>query len=409
MLRSPYAWVLWIGLAKLLFFFFYFSFFATTYWANQVYMDIWAWTSFWKQCQQGLLPYLDFSREYPHLIGLFFYLLHPLFDLQNPLQMLMVHALIMLVVDLGNTALFIKILRDRGVKKVGLPVALLQLNLTALFLSPFRFESLLLLFVLLGFVAFQKQRWLLASLWWSLGFHVKWFTAFLLAVQFLALARRRQWRQALGTAGIFVAVTGLIFGSVGLGIWLRGHSLHLFLAPFLFHLQRNLYWDTVLGVVGMWFGPIAIERWASLWSLLGMIAVLGLGAWRRWPLASQAVLISVAMLVLNRVYSPQFHLWFYPFLILVWLQAEARPRRFLAITALALELSNIAIYPFTYTYAYHELRGFGYNAATNFGGPLIVLFSLLILLRAALLVATAWLVWWATAKKLYDPTMQRST
>lgn len=378
-----YAWLLPIALLKILFFFFYFQFLVNTYWANQVYMDIWAWSSFWKQCQQGLLPYIDFSREYPHLAGFIFYLLSPLFQLDNPLQMLMSHALIMLAVDLLNSIVFIEILRQKKVRSLARPLLLFQFNLTALLLSPFRFESMLLFFILLGYLLFLKKRWYWATVVWTLGFHLKWFSAFLLAVQFVRLAREKHWRQAWATLGIFSVITTAILAPVLALTLSRGHSLRFFFAPYLFHVNRPLYWDTLLGVLGMWTGPLSFERWASLLSLLLMLLIIFIRP--RLNMASKIVLISIAMLICNRVYSPQFHLWFYPFLILVWLQTSGTMRKKMGWTALALDLSNVLIYPFVYTYAYHEVAGFSYGVGLRKGGPLLVIFSLLIILRALLL------------------------
>lgn len=225
----------------------------------------------------------------------------------------------------------------------------------------------------------------------TLGFHVKWFSAFLLAVQFVRLARDKRWKQAWATFSIFCAITAAILGPVLALTLSRGHSLRFFFAPFLFHVKRPLYWDTLLGVLGMWTGPLSFERWASPLSLLLMLLVIFIKP--RWNMAAKAVLFSIAMLLVNRVYSPQFHLWFYPFLIIIWLQSSGSARKQIGRTALALELSNILIYPFVYTYADHEVAGFNYGVGASKGGPILLIFSVLIVLRALLLGLLAyWLV-----------------
>jgi hypothetical protein len=168
-------------------------------------------------------------------------------------------------------------------------------------------------------------------------------------------------------------------------------TLHPLLAPYLFHAQRPLYWDTVIGVWQIWEGPLPWERNASLWTLLLMA---GVGLFRpAMRLERKGVLICLAAVLFNRIYSAQFNLWFYPFLILEALRGEGRERRLLLGALLVLDLLNAAVFPPTFTGAVAEMGGFFPYAARDQSGPWTVAFSAAILARAALVLALgAWLM-----------------
>ena len=162
------------------------------------------------------------------------------------------------------------------------------------------------------------------------------------------------------------------------------------LATYLFHLRRPLYWDTLLGIGTLWFGNLRWESYASYWSAFLVLAVLFYRP--RIRLEYKAVLICAAVLLLNRIYSPQFHLWFYPFLFFALCLESDRQMRILLSVFAVLEALNVLVYPFLFTYAWSELKHFAPLAARLRGGVETVLFTLAILLRAVALFVLAWLM-----------------
>jgi hypothetical protein len=358
---------------------------------SHLVQDLRTWREFFVAVQAGAVPYVHLSREYPVLGGMVYWLLSPFVDPHDLRQTVLVHGVFMAAVDLVNAALFLRLARRVVPGHATLAACLFALNLTALVVGPVRYESVVVTFVLLGYAAHLRGHTLRSSFWWALGCGLKWYPAFFLAAQEYRLwwtGRRWHWVRALLTfAGTLVALH-LPFAIGSLAV--HG-NLDPILAPYLFHAQRPLYWDTVLGVLQMWWGPLPWERYAGLWTL-GLMAAVGL-ARPDMGVERKGVLICLAAVLFNRIYSAQFNLWFYPFLILEALRGEGRERRVPLGSFVALDLLNAAIFPPTFTGAVAEMNGFYAYGAKELGGPWTVAFSAAILVRAALVAAlAAWLL-----------------
>jgi hypothetical protein len=354
---------------------------------SHMVQDLRTWHDFFVSARAGYVPYVDIPKEYPVLTGVLYWALSPLVHPADLRQTVLVHGLVMDAVDLVNTGLFFFLVRSRAPERA-LPLTLLfALNPTSLLLSPLRFESVLILFVLLGYRAHARGRPLGAVAWWSVGFWVKWVPAFFIAAQewrALVLERRR-WRW-LAALGIFAGVALALNLPFALLARFRGASLAFLTAPVRFHVVRPLYWDTLLGVGQIWLGPLPWERYGSLWTL-GLVA-MALVLRPRLRLEYKGVLLCLAALVFNRIYSAQFNLWFYPFLLLgLTAETTARFTRILAL-AVVLDILNVVVFPLSFTLALAEMGGFGPYAAVT-GGPWTVVFSVAIVVRAVLLVVLA--------------------
>ena len=107
----------------------------------------------------------------------------------------------------------------------------------------------------------------------------------------------------------------------------------------------------------------------------------------RLRIEAKSVLLMSAALLFNRVYSTQFHLWFYPMLI-VLLAAEEEGRRYrnLFIGLVILDLSNVLVYPFAFSKTLQEIQRFEVFSARDKGEVWTVFFSGLIFLRALILL-----------------------
>src|SRR4029079_15530858 len=131
----------------------------------------------------GLVPYVDFSKEYPVGAGMFYWDLSHWVDAEDLHQTVLLHALVMGAVDLVNAAIAYAMLRRLAPERAFLLSLLFSLNLTILLLSPLRFESLLTTFVLLGYWAYLRRRPMLATVFWSIGCWLKWVPALFIAAQ----------------------------------------------------------------------------------------------------------------------------------------------------------------------------------------------------------------------------------
>jgi len=208
------------------------------------------------------------------------------------------------------------------------PLLFFQLNATCLILSPFRFEALLVFFVLCGYFFHLKNKSFHASIAWGLGFNVKWFPAFVEFMRDTLLWRKGTLpkRTIIISAAAFSAAALAPNLITAVFAYLQNGEIKNLLYPYLYHLKRPLYFDTLLGVWSIWYYTPLIEAFADKISLAFMLAVCLFKP--RQSLEIKIILLCVAMLLFNRVYSTQFHLWFYPFLILFILPGQIMRRAF---------------------------------------------------------------------------------
>ena len=363
----------------------------TVFWGTPVIshlvQDIRTWREFFAETQAGAIPYVNLTKEYPVLGGILYWLMSPLIRPDDLRQTIAVHAAFMTVADLINAALFYRLAREIAPRQALAATLVLGLNLTAIVTAPVRYESWIVTFVLLGYLAHRRRRYRTEAALWSIGCGLKWYPAFFIAAQEWRLfaVERRRWHW-LGAGVVFAAVTAVLNLPFALLCLRETGSLANWLAPYVFHVKRPLYWDTLLGVGQIWLGPLPWERYAGLWSLvLMLVAVL---VRPRMSIEYKGVLICLAAVFFNRIYSTQFNLWFYPFLILGALADEPRPRRHIAITFLVLDVLNVLVYPISFAGAVSEMGGF-FPWAAREGGRWTVVFSTAIALRTVVVAVLA--------------------
>jgi hypothetical protein len=360
-------------------------------WVSHLVQDIRTWREFFLSTQAGLVPYVHLTKEYPVLGGALYWAMSPFVEADDLRQTVIVHGLFMLAADVLNAVLFYRLARTVLPSFALAATLIFSLNLTSLVMSPVRYEPWVTTFVLLGLGAHRHGRYDRATFWWAIGCGLKWYPAFFVAAQEYRLwrvdGRRTHWMRA---AVVFAAATAAINLPFLIAAWREGTASNL-LAPYLFHARRPLYWDTLLGVGQIWLGPLPWERHAGLWSLVLMLAAILVKP--RMRLETKGVLVCLAAIVFNRIYSTQFNLWFYPLLIVAALDASAPRRKGLLLLMAVLDALNVLVFPTTFTPAVAEMGGFFPFAARDAGGPWTMAFSGLIAARAAVIVALAAALW----------------
>ncbi len=356
-------------------------------WVSHLVQDIRTWRDFFLATQAGLVPYVHITKEYPVLGGALYWAMSPFVRAGNLGQTVLVHGLFMMAADLLNTVLFYRLARGIRPALALAATLLFAVNLTSLVMSPVRYEPWVTTFVLLGLAAHRSGRYDRATFWWAVGCGLKWYPAFFVAAQEYRLwrvdGRRSHWMRA---ALVFAAATAAINAPFLIAAWREG-AVQNWLAPYLFHARRPLYWDTLLGVGQIWLGPLTWERHAGLWSLALMIAaILVRPAMRLEP---KGVLICLAAVFFNRIYSTQFNLWFYPLLVLAALEAPPARRKALLLLMVLLDTLNVLVFPATFTPAVAEMGGFFPFAARDGGGPWTIAFSWAIGIRALVVAGLA--------------------
>jgi hypothetical protein len=360
--------------------------------ARNLFGDVDSWFRFVIGVRIGFAPYVDLPREYPVGASLL-YVMIGLLDRRNHRiwRFMAWHGAVMAALDVVNALLFLALARERSPRRA-LPLTLLfSLNATAVLLSPVRFESAIVTTLLLGLRAAGRGRAARAALPLSLGTWLKWFPALLMpAAQAQSERQGAPPRSRLAVAGTFAWVALALNGPLLVGVWVRTGSIKAWLDTYRFHVARPLAPDSVLGAAQLWLGPLSVERWASAWSAIALVLALWWGL--RRGMEASAVMAGAAILVLNRLYSPQFHLWFYPFLLL--LAAAQPPRVFARLLAAwaALDLMNAAVYPFLFEAAKTELRDWPRVLPAVAPGPWTAWFTSVVVARSVVLLALAAMV-----------------
>lgn len=349
--------------------------------------DVGLWSGFIEATHAGGIPYVDFPREYPVGIGALFWLCGQLFGIHGVLATVRLQVVLALLGDLLCALLLYLALRPQGDRRASLWAVALLCMPSMVVLSPLRFDSMVGVVTLLGYLAHQRGRFLWAAGLWSFGVTLKWYPAIALAIAELAAVDRAYWRARLPRVlGVVVGVQLAINGPFLIAGWLLHGSVQHWLDTYLFHVERRLAPDTVLGVIALWIGPVSVERHAA-WLSLGLAGLVLLTR-RRMPLSTKFVLVCGALLLCNRVYSPQFHLWFLPFALLVAAQHTGAQRMLLVGLLGLVDVANIAIFPFLYAGVVAEVQGhFGWGAMAAIGALYSEFFTSAVFLRAFALLA----------------------
>jgi hypothetical protein len=388
--RDSGLWIALLGTlsARLLFMLNWFTIWRDARWAGHMKYDVSVWQDFWRTAQEGKIPYVDFSREYPVFASVIYWMMSSFVDPNDDQNVYLVHFTVMAGIDLLNVGLFYQLAREVNPRWALAATLLFALNLTAVVLGPVRFESILVTTLLIGYQLHLRGKTLAATAVWSLGTGVKWYPMFLVAAQevkifFVDRKRSHIWRAGF----VFVLVQVLLNGPFLVAAWLKNGNVDYWLETYKHHAHRQLSADTLLGMAEMWFGRISWEGYAAHVSLALILAAVFLRP--SMTLDAKAVLIGIAFLIFNRIYSPQFNLWFYPFLFLWMLRLPPKHMAWPFVLFCLIDIANVAAYPFVFTDALIEMRRFGPMRAKNRGGFWTEVWSGTIVLRASLLFALA--------------------
>jgi uncharacterized membrane protein len=323
---------------------------------------------------QGQMPYRDYVVEYPPLALLpmtlpFLVTLNPgltyqafvwLFSTEMMLFGIACLVVVFRIVTTTNN------LRQPPITPPTLTLSWLLLLTISIY--PWRYDLFPTLLTLLALLAFLNRRPLLTGVWLGLGVVAKLYPLVLLPVFGLAYLARRGYRPLLH----------LVIGSLGA---VGGMMLPVLIAApqdalvFLtFHVQRGLQIESLaagpielvsaLGLTkidlvlnfGAWHIESPLAQIVIGWLPYALVLFSGtvlLLAWRRFRLevaahqqiSSDALLtcitaVLLAFVIANKVFSPQYLLWIYPFGALL---AQKTARWLLAIAALTL-----LVYPILY-------------------------------------------------------------
>jgi hypothetical protein len=355
--------------------------------------DMWYWVGFWQKTQKGLIPYVDFDYVYPPGSGLLYWFLGNFIDLTEGRwkSILFTHGAFMSLLDVINAGLIYLILKEINPKRARILAILFAASLTSLLLAPVRYESAVVTFALIGYWLHLKDKPFWATFFWSLGCWLKWYTFFfIIAAEVKAFwidKKRNQWIQTIIT---FTAIAVLLNLPFMLACWNKNGNFTNWLTTYTFHAQRPFSWDTLLGLGVLWFGDPPLESFANNSTVILMTLAIVLRP--ELKLEYKGVLICIASIFFNRIYSPQFHLWFYPFLMFVIAQEPNKRWRWFMWLYLAIDVINVIVFPISFAYAIEEMKGLGALFAREKGKIWTIVYTLSILGRTVLLAGISGLI-----------------
>ncbi len=365
-----------------------------TDWLSHTIADMWYWVGFWQKTQglwkdalgHKLIPYVDFDYVYPPLSGLLYWFIGGFIDLTEGKwkEIILSHSVFMAIADIVNAALIYVILKEINPKRALLLTFVFVLSLTGLILAPVRYESYVVTFVLIGYLFHLHDKPLWATTFWSLGCWLKWYPFFFILVEeiraFTVDKNRDRWWKS---ASIFLAIAALLNVPFMIACMAKTGNLTNWWTTYSFHTNREISWDTLFGVVKLWFGNLQLEGLAS--NLTAILITLAVVLRKDLKVEYKGILVIAAALFCNRIYSPQFNLWFYPFLLFVIAQ-ETRKRWLLFLAFyIAIDILTVTVFPFSFASAIIEMQGFGEFFAAKSGGLATFIFSASIVIRAILL------------------------
>lgn len=259
----------------------------------------------------GAAPYVDRRLEYPVLVGAAFY--GATFVASTPRSFFLVTALATGVLALAGAYLLARYAGRRAwYWALAPPLALYgSLNWDLLAIVP----------AVAGAIAFVAGADVAAGVLLGLGGAAKVYPALFLPVFAVARVRDGDRRGALrllaAAIGTVVVVNVPVLAASPSGWW---YPLH-------FQARRAATWGSLAHYVlappgiGPWASAATERSLANLGAAAGVvvgIVVASVLVWRRRldPIAGAGA-ATVAFLVTNKIYSPQYDLWFVPFLVLL--------------------------------------------------------------------------------------------
>jgi hypothetical protein len=287
------------------------------------YYDVNVYYNYITIMKTGLLPYIDFTIEYPVLFGLFLFLLS-FIPYNNFMGFVILYTLISILLFILTQIIIFGVQKNLKFNELySLKLILIwNISLTTLILMVIRYEIILILLTCGVFYFFQRYKitlnenfMYLAIIFTIVGFNFKWFPIFLLPILILESKTIKIQLKRLIISISLIILINLPFLILNFQGWLNSY---------LFHFNRSPNTDSFHHFLLEIFGP-SYDYLQILLVLLGIsIGLMTIFKLRKVEidltvLLSSYVFFCLLFFVLNKVFSPQFLLWILPvFIFLEW-------------------------------------------------------------------------------------------
>ena len=266
---------------------------------------------FWNFFANYLSKGLKFLPEYPVGIRFFYEFLH--FDkIRTMSDFFTVNSLIIII-----SAFFITYVLYLIVRKTHKIFSSIWyywiLAPSFIFYSLYNYDLPAVLMTVLSYYFFTKNKGNLSSFFLALGTVFKFFPVYLLPLFIINSPKGKRFKYFL----IFV-VTLL---AINLPYIINDYSGWIF--PYMWQITQNIsysmkqqtYWWILYPYFGKYLGALSIVVFAGLYSFFAY-------KMKNRPLVSQIVAVLILFLLTDKIYSPQYHLYLLPFLVILPFQVN---------------------------------------------------------------------------------------
>ena len=352
--------------------------------------DFDCWFDMFRKIENGMIPLVDFPKEYPAgaiLLNWAFF-----FFYCNPHQFILVYGIIMFLIDMAVALVLWKILTLEKRENASVILGLYLFLPTILILNHVRFDIVPAFFTILAYYQWRKGKFVLPAILLGIGASIKWFPAFAVIAIFLnEIFIKHRLRRAVGQGSISLFTFMLINVPFLLISYLRGGDFSNWIWSYTENYAHPILVDTLANVIRMLSGIRFSMEFLFGITLVLFLLIVFLHSKKNIP--SNYVLYCFSFLLFNKIYSPQFHIWFLPFLLLClpdkgcWRFWKRGPQVGI-LSILAFEILNMLVYPFSFTWFLQDVGSFRYAEFLS-----VKIFSLSIILRGFLILWIGWGLW----------------
>ena len=352
--------------------------------------DFDVWFDAFGKIDEGLIPLVDFPKEYPSGAVVLYWALSHLYS--EPRQFILLYGIFMFLVDMAVAVVLWKICRiEKNGNASAIVLAYLFLP-TVLILNHVRFDIVPVFLMILAYYYWRKGKFVGPAILLGLAISLKWFSVFAVIAIFLnEIATGQRLRRAIGRAAISITAFAVVDMPFLLLNYFRGTDFTHWTASYSEQYGRTVCVDTLAGMAQMLFDVTVSSKLIFGITLISFLLIVLLH--NKKNVSSNYVLYCFSFLLFNKIYSPQFHIWFLPFLLLC-LPAEGYWRFWnkgpeIGIPAIFIfEIVNMLVYPFSFTWFLQDVRSFTYADVLS-----VKIFCCSIVLRALFLLWLGWGLW----------------